>query len=100
EYRLPKILRDSLPAGCGELQGSRLLRLMGMGGASIDFELSDLLAAELGLRQHPAHRRFDQAFREPHLEVLRRDRPQAPRITGVPVVDLLAELVAAQPNLL
>ena len=67
-------------------QRLRLLRLMRMLGAGIDFQLSELRPAEPILGEHTSHRCFDESFRMPSSHLARGKLPNPPRITRVPVV--------------
>src|SRR5262249_1093926 len=83
----------------GNLQGPRLLRLVGVAGAAVNLELANLLAAQLRLREHAAHGLFDEPLGILLLKVAGSGRPQAAGIARVAAVHLGVELRARQPDL-
>src|SRR5919197_2748967 len=82
------------------LQGLRRLRTVRMLRPRVDLQLCDLLPGQPVPRQHALHRAAQNLLR-PALELLaQRAAAEAAGIAGVPVVALLVELVARDPDLL
>ena len=93
---------SELPCGLGgrDLQRPRLLRLVRVLVPAVNLQLLQLLAAELRLGEHPAHRVLDQPFGVLGLPVARRNRLEAARKSRVAAIDLDVELGARELDLL
>src|SRR5690606_25009127 len=74
---------------------------MGMFGAGIDLQIAHLLAAQGTARDHALHGLLDDALGEAAFEKLAGGALlDAARIARMPVIDLVAELLAGQLDLL
>src|SRR2546421_9686539 len=103
------VVRAGTTAGCRRLEGRlgalvdrqwlRLLRLVGVRRALVDLQLAGHGAPEAVVRQHAPDGLLDGDVCPLRHQLLVADGLQAPRIAGVPVPDLRAELVAGQPHL-
>src|SRR5207237_8556880 len=75
--------------GLDDIERLRLLRLVRMVRSGVDLELAGQLTAQLALRQHAAHRLFDQLGGTALAHLAGGRRLQATRIAGVAVIHLL-----------
>src|SRR6266480_5280198 len=102
-------VRAGATPGCRRLEGRlgalvdcqwlRLLRLVGVARALVDLQLAGHGAPEPVVRQHAPDGLLDGDVRPLRHQFLVADGLQAPRVAGVPVPDLGAELVAGEPHL-
>ena len=67
--------------------------------ARVALQLLDHRVAERTLRQHALDGLFQRPARKPGLHLAERRRPDAARITAVPVIELVVGLVAGDANL-
>src|SRR5437763_4958714 len=93
--------RGTAPArSCAQFQLLRRLGLVRVLGAGVDLQLLDLGAREAIARKH-ALDRLAQHLGRPALELIpERAAPERSRVAGMPVVELVVELLAGDGDLL